>query len=88
MAAHASRAPRDHESAYWIARTAICAEPRHGVLYIFMPPTGALADYLELVAAVEATAEALSQPVVLEGYEPPRDPRISNFRVTPDPGEC
>jgi uncharacterized protein (DUF2126 family)/transglutaminase-like putative cysteine protease len=82
----ASRAPRDHESAHWIARTAICAEPRHGVLYIFMPPTAALEDYLELVAAVEASAEALSQPVVLEGYEPPRDPRISNFRVTPDPG--
>jgi uncharacterized protein (DUF2126 family) len=85
-AAQASRAPGAHESAYWIARTAICAEPRHGVLYIFMPPTGRLEDYLELVAAVEASAEALSQAVVLEGYEPPRDPRINNFRVTPDPG--
>ena len=81
-----ARAPRSHESAYWIARTAICAEPRHGVLYIFMPPTAALEDYLELIAAVEATAEALSQPVIFEGYEPPRDPRLNNFRVTPDPG--
>ena len=84
--AKASRAPGAHESAYWIARTAICAEPRHGVLYIFMPPTGGLEDYLELIAAVEATAEELSQPVILEGYEPPRDPRLNNFRVTPDPG--
>ena len=82
----ASRAPRSHESAYWINRTAICAEPRHGVLYIFMPPTEQLEDYLELIAAVEATAQALSQPVILEGYEPPRDPRLNNFRVTPDPG--
>ncbi len=82
----ASRAPGNHESAYWIARTAICAEPRHGVLYIFMPPTGHLEDYLEIIAAVEATADSLSQPVVLEGYEPPHDPRLSNFRVTPDPG--
>src|SRR6202023_785197 len=82
----ASRAPRNHESAYWIARTAICAEPRHGVLYIFVPPTGHLEDYLEIIAAVEATADSLSQPVVLEGYEPPSDPRLSNFRVTPDPG--
>jgi len=35
------------------------------VLYIFMPPTGGLEEYLELVAAVEATAEELSQPVIL-----------------------
>jgi uncharacterized protein (DUF2126 family)/transglutaminase-like putative cysteine protease len=82
----ATTAPGKHESAYWIARTAICAEPRHGVLYVFMPPTGTLEDYLELLAAVEASAEALLQKVVLEGYEPPRDPRINNFRVTPDPG--
>jgi uncharacterized protein (DUF2126 family)/transglutaminase-like putative cysteine protease len=84
--AQAIRPPQLHESATWIARTAICAEPRHGVLYIFMPPCGRLEDYLELVAAVEASAELLSQPVLLEGYEPPRDPRLSNFRVTPDPG--
>jgi uncharacterized protein (DUF2126 family) len=69
-----------------VARTAISAEPRNGVLHIFMPPTQSLEDYLELIAAVEATAEALAQPVVLEGYEPPRDARLNYFRVTPDPG--
>ncbi|HEY2144877.1 MAG TPA: transglutaminase family protein, partial [Steroidobacteraceae bacterium] len=69
-----------------IARTSLCAEERHGVLYIFMPPTRTLEDYLELVAAVEAGAKALGQPVILEGYEPPPDPRLVNFKVTPDPG--
>jgi len=82
----AARAPGPQESADSITRTAMCAEPRDGVLYIFMPPADRLEDYLELVAAVEAAAESLEQPVVLEGYEPPRDPRLKSFRVTPDPG--
>jgi uncharacterized protein (DUF2126 family)/transglutaminase-like putative cysteine protease len=85
-AADPTRAPRPLESAGWITRTAMCAEARNGVLYIFMPPTGRLEDYLELVAAIEATATSLSQPIVFEGYEPPRDPRLNQFRVTPDPG--
>ena len=79
-------APGLHESAGDITRTAMCAEPRNGVLYVFMPPTARLESYLELVAAVEATAADLSQPIILEGYEPPRDPRLNSFRVTPDPG--
>jgi uncharacterized protein (DUF2126 family)/transglutaminase-like putative cysteine protease len=69
-----------------LARTSMCAEARNGVLYIFMPPTRSLEHYLELIAAVEATAQSLEQPVILEGYEPPRDPRLQSFRVTPDPG--
>jgi len=80
------RPPKAKESAVGITRTAISAQARKGVLYIFMPPTDTLDDYLELVAAVEATADALSTPLIVEGYEPPSDPRLTNFRVTPDPG--
>jgi uncharacterized protein (DUF2126 family)/transglutaminase-like putative cysteine protease len=78
--------PAAKQSAGWITRRAMCAQARDGILYIFMPPTDALEDYLELVAAVEASAAALGAPVILEGYEPPSDPRLTQFRVTPDPG--
>ena len=80
------KAPEKLKSAGWITRTAICAQPRKGVLYIFMPPLETLEHYLELVAAIEATVAEMKLPVVLEGYEPPRDPRLETFRITPDPG--
>jgi uncharacterized protein (DUF2126 family) len=78
--------PAPFESASWITRTALCAEPRSGRMHVFLPPTSSLEDYLELVAAVEAAAASLKLPVTLEGYDPPRDPRLVHLRVTPDPG--
>ena len=57
-----------------------------GVLYVFMPPLAHLEDYLALLTAVEATATQLGMKVVLEGYPPPRDPRLKLLQVTPDPG--
>lgn len=67
-------------------RTALCIEPRQGRLYIFLPPTRELEDYLALVADIEATAATLAMPVVLEGYPPPSEPRLRQIKVTPDPG--
>jgi uncharacterized protein (DUF2126 family) len=57
-----------------------------GALYIFMPPMERLEDYLDLLTAVEATAQTLGLKIVLEGYPPPRDPRLKVLAVTPDPG--
>ncbi len=66
------------------------AEREHGgqsgVLYVFMPPLAKLEDYLALLTQVEATAEDLGVKIVLEGYPPPRDPRLKLLQVTPDPG--
>jgi len=81
-----TRAPQPFESAPGIVRTAICTEARDGVLYVFMPPVETVEDYVELIAAVEATAARLATPVIVEGYEPPRDPRLETIRITPDPG--
>ena len=61
-------------------------QAREGRLFLFMPPVDYLADYFDLVAAIEDTAAHLSMPVLIEGYTPPSDTRISVFKVTPDPG--
>ena len=97
-----AKLPSRFESAHWITRTALCVEVRNpdrasgpkvetegeggGVLYVFMPPLTSLDDYLDLVAAVEATSADTGLKVVLEGYPPPRDARLKVLQVTPDPG--
>jgi uncharacterized protein (DUF2126 family)/transglutaminase-like putative cysteine protease len=87
----ASRETDEHDEsdtpdAGQVIRTALCIEPRAGRLHIFMPPVEILEDYLDLLVAVEATAETLQMPVVIEGYLPPHDVRLNNLKVTPDPG--
>ena len=69
-----------------VIRTAICVEPRDGRLHVFMPPVERTEDYLDLLAALESTAAALSIPIIIEGEQPPVDPRLNHFTVTPDPG--
>ena len=69
-----------------LVRTALCVESRGGLLHVFFPPLFSGEDWLDLVSAVEATAEECARKVVLEGYLPPHDDRLQNFSITPDPG--
>jgi uncharacterized protein (DUF2126 family)/transglutaminase-like putative cysteine protease len=66
--------------------TAMVAEVRGGLLYIFLPPTEALEHFVDLIARVEAAAAKADCPVVVEGYGPPPDPRLTSTTITPDPG--
>jgi uncharacterized protein (DUF2126 family) len=85
-AADKAQKPEKGESAPWVTRPALCAQAREGKLYIFMPPVQYLSDYLDLITAIEDTAVHLKMPVAIEGYTPPRDPRINLLQITPDPG--
>ncbi|MCV7013791.1 transglutaminase family protein, partial [Mycolicibacterium madagascariense] len=66
--------------------TAMVAEVRDGLLYVFLPPAEELDHFVDLVARLEAAAAKADCPVVVEGYGPPPDPRLVSMSVTPDPG--
>ncbi len=66
--------------------TALCIELRDGKLFVFMPPLSHFEHYAQLLNAIEAVANTLDMPIILEGYTPPFDSRVEKFAVTPDPG--
>ncbi|NER81167.1 MAG: transglutaminase-like family protein, partial [Leptolyngbya sp. SIO1D8] len=67
-------------------RLALTVEVRRGTLHVFMPPIASARSYVDVLTAIEATAEALDQPIILEGYAPPSHQGIQGFQITPDPG--
>ena len=69
-----------------LIKSALCAEVRDGILFLFLPPLSYIEHFLELITGIETVAGELGHGVVLEGYSPPADQRIQQFSVTPDPG--
>ena len=67
-------------------RTALCLEPREGRLYVFVPPLESGESYVHLLSAIEAVAKEQRLPIIIEGYQPPSDARLTKLVVTPDPG--
>ena len=67
-------------------KTALCIEVREGKIFFFMPPLQYVEHYFDLLACIEAATQNLNLKVVIEGYEPPRDNRVTKLAVTPDPG--
>ena len=61
-------------------------QAREGYVHVFMPPLERLDAYITLLAAVEDAAAAADVALIIEGYAPPRDPRLKVLAVTPDPG--
>jgi len=81
-----TKRPAQQQSAPWLVRPALCVEPRHGRLHVFLPPVATTEDYLDMVAGIEAAVKEVGMPVLLEGEAPPKDPRLNKLAVTPDPG--
>ncbi|MBW4022945.1 MAG: transglutaminase family protein [Proteobacteria bacterium] len=80
------KTPKPGEAEPELVRTAMAVEARNGMIHVFFPPLYEAEDWLDLAAAVEATAAELGRKVFIEGYPPPSDERLLSFSVTPDPG--
>ena len=78
--------PRPGKADAGPVRTALCVEVRGGILRVFLPPLETAEDFLDLAAVIEEVAAESAQPIAIEGYPPPFDPRLLHFSLTPDPG--
>lgn len=70
----------------YTVKTALCVEVREGKIHFFMPPLQHIEHYFDLLACIEAAAGRVNVKVVIEGYEPPHDSRVTKLSLSPDPG--
>lgn len=78
--------PQASDGGPGVIRTALVIEVRDGQLRIFLPPVVDPARWCELLHRIERAAATSRTTVLLEGYPAPSDPRLGEFKVTPDPG--
>ncbi len=74
------------EPAERVIRSTLCVEVRDKALYVFLPPLRSAGAWVELINVLAESASKTGLRPILEGYEPPHDPRLTSFRITPDPG--
>ena len=68
-------------------RRALTIETHNGELSVFFPPLDTLDDYLDLFEKVQACAKRLKLgPVVVEGYAPPSEGKLTSLGLAADPG--
>ena len=69
-----------------VVKTALATQVRDGHVHVFLPPFKRLEPALVLLHTIEEVARETGIALVMEGYAPPRDPRVKVLMVTPDPG--
>ncbi len=79
------RAPKPSDIARWRA-TALAVEPRDGAAVRVHAAAGALEDYLDLLAAIEAAPRRRACPCRSRATRRPSTRASSVIKVTPDPG--
>ncbi len=67
-------------------RTALCLEVRKGNLFVFLPPLDSAESFVALIGTIESVAASQGVSIIVEGYQPPSDARLTKLVVTPDPG--
>lgn len=65
---------------------ALGLEVRLGTLRVFLPPLSSPRSYVDLLQAIERTAQVTNTHLLIEGYPPPANAGICGFQLTPDPG--
>jgi len=78
--------PAEYVEVHETQPTAVTVELRDDHLCVFLPPLQDAVRSVELLGVIEAVADELGAPIVIEGYPPPRDARLNTLVVTPDPG--